>query len=82
MVDRLGPDGVLIADETGFVKKGTGSAGESTNAEAMLHRSLNVNERRRIAYEAATGEIIVFAQTGGATWHGYVVTWHGSSSTT
>jgi hypothetical protein len=25
--DRLGPDGVLIADETGFVKKGTGSAG-------------------------------------------------------
>ncbi|MFI6393777.1 IS701 family transposase [Nonomuraea sp. NPDC050540] len=27
VVDRLGPDGVLIVDETGFVKKGTGSAG-------------------------------------------------------
>lgn len=27
VVDRLGPGGVLIVDETGFVKKGTGSAG-------------------------------------------------------
>ena len=27
IVDRLGPDGVLIVDETGFVKKGVGSAG-------------------------------------------------------
>ncbi|MFI6637134.1 polymorphic toxin-type HINT domain-containing protein [Nonomuraea fuscirosea] len=56
-------------------KLGSKVGPEPTNAEAMLHRSLNVNERRRIAYDAATGEIIVFAQTGGATWHGYVVTW-------
>ena len=27
LVDRLGPGCVLIADETGFVEKGTGSAG-------------------------------------------------------
>ncbi len=27
VVERLGPGGVLIVDETGFVKKGTGSAG-------------------------------------------------------
>ncbi len=56
-------------------KLGSKVGPEPTNAEAMLHRSLNVNERRRVAYDAATGEIIVFAQTGGATWHGYVVTW-------
>ena len=27
MAERLGPDGVLIIDDTGFIKKGTTSAG-------------------------------------------------------
>nr|WP_239321264.1 RHS repeat-associated core domain-containing protein [Planomonospora parontospora] len=56
-------------------KLGSKVGPEPTNAKAMLARSLNISERRRIAYDAATGEIIVFARTEGATWHGYVVTW-------
>src|SRR5215218_8142091 len=27
VIERLGPDGVLVVDETGFIKKGTRSAG-------------------------------------------------------
>ncbi|GII91903.1 polymorphic toxin-type HINT domain-containing protein [Sinosporangium siamense] len=57
-------------------KLGSRIGPEPTNAQAMLNRSLHISVRRRVAYDRSTGEIIVFAQTRDATWHGYVVTWN------
>src|SRR3954464_13181578 len=42
VVERLGPDGVLIVDETGFIKKGSRSAGWPGSTPAPPARSTTV----------------------------------------
>jgi hypothetical protein len=50
---------------------------EPTNPQQMLDQSklFNSGSGRRVAYDESTGEIVVFARTNGATFHGYVSTW-------
>ena len=42
VVERLGPGGVLIVDETGFIKKGTRSAGVTRQYSGTSGRSTTV----------------------------------------
>ena len=42
VVERLGPGGVLIVDETGFIKKGTRSAGVTLQYSGTSGRSTTV----------------------------------------
>jgi hypothetical protein len=52
-------------------------APEPTNHQAMLNQSVlfNSSSGHRIAYDAVSNQIDVFARTSGGTYHGYVSTW-------
>ncbi|MGI5285675.1 IS701 family transposase [Nonomuraea polychroma] len=59
VVDRLGPDGVLIADETGFVKKGTGSAGVQRQYSGTAGRIENCQIGVFLAYATPRGRALL-----------------------
>ncbi|TMR01829.1 IS701 family transposase [Nonomuraea turkmeniaca] len=58
-VDRLGPDGVLIVDETGFVKKGTGSAGVQRQYSGTAGRIENCQIGVFLAYATPAGRALL-----------------------
>ncbi|MET8162635.1 IS701 family transposase [Sphaerisporangium sp. NPDC005289] len=58
--DRLGhPDGVLIVDETGFVKKGTASAGVQRQYTGTAGRIENSQVGVFLAYASAKGRALI-----------------------
>src|SRR5688500_12924329 len=59
VVDRLGADGVLIADETGFVKKGTRSAGVQRQYSGTAGRIENCQIGVFLAYATARGRALL-----------------------
>ncbi|SDL37330.1 DDE superfamily endonuclease [Nonomuraea jiangxiensis] len=59
VVDRLGPGGVLIADETGFVKKGTGSAGVQRQYSGTAGRIENCQIGVFLAYATPAGRALL-----------------------
>lgn len=58
-VDRLGPDGVLIVDETGFVKKGVGSAGVQRQYSGTAGRIENCQIGVFLAYATPAGRALL-----------------------
>jgi SRSO17 transposase len=54
-----GPDGVLIADETGFIKKGTGSAGVQRQYSGTAGRTENCQIGVFLAYASAHGHALI-----------------------
>ncbi|MEU7855542.1 IS701 family transposase [Nonomuraea sp. NPDC049141] len=58
-VDRLGPDGVLIVDETGFVKKGTRSAGVQRQYSGTAGRIENCQIGVFLAYATPRGRALL-----------------------
>ncbi|TDD16181.1 transposase [Nonomuraea diastatica] len=59
VVDRLGPGGVLIADETGFVKKGTSSAGMQRQYSGTAGRIENCRIGVFLAYATPRGQTLL-----------------------
>ena len=60
MVEQLGePDGVLIADETGFLKKGTRSAGVQRQYSGTAGRTENCQIGVFLAYASARGHALI-----------------------
>jgi len=59
IVDRLGPDGVLIVDETGFVKKGVGSAGVQRQYSGTAGRIENCQIGVFCAYATPRGRALL-----------------------
>lgn len=59
VVDRLGPGGVLIVDETGFVKKGTGSAGVQRQYSGTAGRIENCQIGVFLAYATPAGRALL-----------------------
>ncbi|MGP3966025.1 IS701 family transposase [Nonomuraea sp. 3N208] len=59
VVDRLGPGGVLIADETGFVKKGTRSAGVQRQYSGTAGRIENCQIGVFLAYTTPRGRALL-----------------------
>jgi len=60
VVDRIGdPAGVLIADETGFVKKGTRSAGVQRQYSGTAGRTENCQIGTFLCYATSTGRALV-----------------------
>ncbi|WP_439331967.1 IS701 family transposase [Nonomuraea deserti] len=59
VVDRLGPGGVLIADETGFVKKGTASAGVQRQYSGTAGRIENCQIGVFLAYATPAGRALL-----------------------
>uniref|UniRef100_UPI003530269D IS701 family transposase n=1 Tax=Nonomuraea sp. G32 TaxID=3067274 RepID=UPI003530269D len=59
VVDRRGPGGVLIADETGFVKKGTGSAGVQRQYSGTAGRIENCQIGVLLAYATPAGRAML-----------------------
>ncbi|MEO3892622.1 IS701 family transposase [Nonomuraea sp. B5E05] len=59
VVDRLGPDGVLIVDETGFVKKGSASAGVHRQYSGTAGRIENCQVGVFLAYATPAGRALL-----------------------
>ncbi|WP_425465293.1 IS701 family transposase [Nonomuraea diastatica] len=59
VVDRLGPGGVLIADETGFVKKGARSAGVQRQYSGTAGRIENCQIGVFLAYATPAGRALL-----------------------
>ena len=60
VVEQLGgPDGVLIADDTGFLKKGTRSAGVQRQYSGTAGRTENCQVRVFLAYASAHGHALI-----------------------
>jgi len=60
VVEQLGePDGVLIADETGFVKKGSRSAGVQRQYSGTAGRTENCQVGVFLAYASARGHALI-----------------------
>ncbi|WP_425566295.1 IS701 family transposase, partial [Nonomuraea monospora] len=59
IVDRLGPGGVLIVDETGFVKKGTASAGVQRQYTGTAGRIENSQVGVFLAYATPAGRALL-----------------------
>jgi SRSO17 transposase len=60
VIDRLGgPDGVLIVDETGFLKKGSGSAGVQRQYTGTAGRVENAQVGVFMAYACARGRALI-----------------------
>src|SRR3954453_6201672 len=59
VVERLGPDGVLIVDETGFVKKGTRSAGVARQYTGTTGKIDNCQIGVFLAYATDTGRALI-----------------------
>ena len=60
VVEQLGePDGVLIADDTGFMKKGTGSAGVQRQYSGTAGRTENCQVGVFLAYASAHGHALI-----------------------
>lgn len=59
VVDRLGPDGVLVVDETGFVKKGTSSAGVQRQYSGTAGRIENCQIGVFLAYATPAGRALL-----------------------
>jgi SRSO17 transposase len=59
VVERLGPGGVLIVDETGFVKKGTRSAGVARQYTGTTGKIDNCQIGVFLAYATATGRALI-----------------------
>jgi SRSO17 transposase len=59
VVDRLGPDGVLIVDETGFVKKGSASAGVQRQYSGTAGRIENCQVGVFLAYATPAGRALL-----------------------
>ncbi|MEU8110449.1 IS701 family transposase [Nonomuraea muscovyensis] len=59
VVDRLGPGGVLIVDETGFVKKGAGSAGVQRQYTGTAGRIENSQVGVFLAYATPAGRALL-----------------------
>ena len=60
VIDHLGdPGGVLIADETGFLKKGTGSAGVQRQYSGTAGRTENCQVGVFLAYASAGGHALI-----------------------
>jgi SRSO17 transposase len=60
VVETLGhPDGVLIADETGFLKKGTRSAGVQRQYSGTAGRTENCQIGVFLAYASASGHALI-----------------------
>src|SRR3954453_3565577 len=59
VVERLGPGGVLIVDETGFVKKGTRSAGGARQYTGTTGKIDNCQIGVFLAYAAPAGRALI-----------------------
>jgi SRSO17 transposase len=59
VVERLGPGGVLIVDETGFVKKGTGSAGVARQYTGTTGKIDNCQVGVFCAYATPAGRALI-----------------------
>jgi SRSO17 transposase len=59
VVERLGPGGVLIVDETGFVKKGTRSAGVARQYTGTTGKIDNCQIGVFLAYATPTGRALI-----------------------
>src|SRR4051794_36095636 len=59
VVERLGPDGVLIVDETGFVKKGTRSAGVGRQYTGTTGKIDNCQIGVFLAYATPAGRALI-----------------------
>lgn len=59
-MERIGdPDGVLIADETGFAKKGRASAGAQRQYSGTLGRTDNCQIGVFLAYATGRGRALI-----------------------
>src|SRR3954454_24677656 len=59
VVERLGPGGVLIVDETGFIKKGTRSAGVGRQYTGTTGKIDNCQIGVFLAYATPTGRALI-----------------------
>ena len=60
VIEHLGsPEGVLIADETGFIKKGTRSAGVQRQYSGTAGRTENCQIGVFLAYASARGHALI-----------------------
>jgi SRSO17 transposase len=59
VVERLGPGGVLIVDETGFIKKGTRSAGVARQYTGTTGKIDNCQIGVFLAYATPTGRALI-----------------------
>ncbi|MEU0572225.1 IS701 family transposase [Nonomuraea sp. NPDC005983] len=59
VVEQLGPDGVLVVDETGFLKKGTGSAGVQRQYSGTAGRIENCQVGVFLAYATPAGRALL-----------------------
>src|SRR3954447_18138242 len=59
VLDRLGPGGVLIVDETGFIKKGTRSAGVARQYTGTTGKIDNCQIGTFCAYATPTGRALI-----------------------
>src|SRR4051795_11404989 len=59
VVERLGPDGLLIVDETGFIKKGTRSAGVARQYTGTTGKIDNCQIGVFLAYATDTGRALI-----------------------
>ncbi|NHD16034.1 MULTISPECIES: IS701 family transposase [Actinopolyspora] len=60
VIERLGaPDGVLIVDETGFIKKGTRSAGVQRQYSGTAGRTENCQIGTFLAYASSAGHALI-----------------------
>src|SRR3982751_999308 len=59
VVERLGPDGVLIVDETGFIKKGTRSAGVARQYTGTTGKIDNCQIGVFLAYATPAGRALI-----------------------
>jgi len=59
VVERLGPGGVLIVDETGFIKKGTRSAGVARQYTGTTGKIDNCQIGVFCAYATDTGRALI-----------------------
>src|SRR3712207_921547 len=59
VVERLGPGGVLIVDETGFVKKGTRSAGVARQYTGTTGKIDNCQIGVFLGYATAAGRALI-----------------------
>jgi SRSO17 transposase len=59
VVERLGPEGVLIVDETGFIKKGARSAGVARQYTGTTGKIDNCQIGVFVAYATATGRALI-----------------------
>src|SRR5215218_9058116 len=59
VLERLGPDGVLIVDETGFIKKGIRSAGVARQYTGTTGKIDNCQIGVFLAYATPTGRALI-----------------------